>query len=179
MSLFPLTLSFWFRLSAAALGLALLLMPGRLYAHGDDILSQVVADYTIEVLPPAGDLKPGVPSNFTLVIEAPAAKTPLANVPVWLRFSQGDEVIFASGHFQTDASGQAQLSIVFPEEANYELSAAFKVDGQEYRADFGLPVGNPGRIHESWEDALAWPVVLAGLIGLGFGFLIRVAQKRL
>lgn len=112
-------------------------------------------------------------TGFTAFLVDLKTNEALPNVLAWIRVSRGNEVLFASGQFITGSAGGVAVSFMFPSEDRYEISVAFKINNKNISAKFPLTVGQPDRIKGPWEDPAAGPGLVAGLLGLVLGIILK------
>ncbi len=95
------------------------------------------------------------------------------NIPVdfsdvWVRVSQGEQTVFASGIHKPEF-GATGMMFIFPKEGNYTLSARFENSEKTFvEASFPLTVA-PAEMEKSVASLTSAPLVLSGLAGLFIG----------
>lgn len=151
---------------------AFLLAAPLALAHGGPNLTTDVAGYRIALDQNDDIITPNTETGFTVFLIDQKTSKALANVPAWVRISRADDVLMASGQFITGSSGGVPVAFMFPTEAQYEVDAAFKIEGKDISAKFPLTVGQPDRVKGPWEDPAAGPGLIAGLLGLALGVVL-------
>ena len=153
-----------------ALSLAILLSPFFASAHGSgNSLEAKVDGYLIDIGYSAFEVEAGIPARFDFKVATENGSAPVDFSSVFFRLESEEGPVVFAGNISRPEFGETGVTVTFPNEGTYKVSARFYDSEREIVAgDFTLPVISS--VESQPKDSEYWQVALALLVGVAGGF---------
>ncbi len=158
------------------ISLTILLVPFSVSAHGSgNSLEAKVNGYLVDIGYSAFEVKAGIPLRFDFKIATEDGSTPVDFSSVFFRLESEEGPVVFAGNISRPEFGETGVTVTFPKEGAYKVSARFYDSGRELVVgDFTLPV-----IQSTERQSVGseyWQVALVLLLGVTGGFFVGRRQ---